>query len=85
MYEGNINTVNDVTEFFTHLLEVERLNFHPDEDFANYVPMDSDKPTFSESDIEQYNFLMGRAFEACKEKDIDIYQLAMDCLKQHMS
>ena len=85
MFTGAVDTVADIKYFFTYLLEVKGLNFHPDEDFSNYISVKNDKPTFSKSEIDYYNSLMGRAFEICQSNNTDICDLALGCLKSYIS
>ncbi|MCK5020732.1 MAG: hypothetical protein KAS32_27170 [Candidatus Peribacteraceae bacterium] len=85
MYVDAINTVKDVRAFFNYLIEVEKLNFHPDEDFSDYVSTETGLSTFSNSEAEHYNSLMNRAFDVCQDVSTEIYDLAIDCLKRKMS
>lgn len=70
-----INTVEDVKLFFNQLLD-ESLNFHPDEDFANYINIDTRQPTYSNEEAQLRNQLMDRSFEICEQNSEDIYELA---------
>lgn len=44
--KSHINTEADVKSFFHHLVDERKLNFHPDDDFADYISID-DKTRFS--------------------------------------
>lgn len=72
-----ITTTDDVRTFFNQLLE-ESLNFHPDEDFANYINAESEESTYSLEEAETRNSLMDRAFEICALNEVCIYEIAHD-------
>lgn len=76
MIQG-INTIDDVKAFFTQLLN-ESLNFHPDEDFANYINIDTSEPTYSVEGAQMRNQLMDKCFEVCDHYHADIYELAQE-------
>jgi hypothetical protein len=44
--KSHINTEADVKSFFHHLVAERKVNFHPDDDFADYISID-DKTRFS--------------------------------------
>ena len=81
MYEGTVETLNDVKSFFAFLIHCESLNFHPDTDFCDYVSNDNGKPCFTQEQSDRYNCLMEKAFQICENEDKDIYQLANSELK----
>ena len=54
-----------------------KLNFHPDEDFSNYVCVKDGSPTFSMEEFIEYNKLMKEAFRVCKENGIDICDMGV--------
>lgn len=70
-----ITTIDDVKTFFNELLK-ESLNFHPDEDFANYINIDTSESTYNIEDAELRNQLMDKAFEICARNSVDIYNLS---------
>lgn len=72
-----IKTVEDVKIFFNQLLD-ESLNFHPDEDFANYINIDTRELTYSDDEAELRNKLMDRCFVVCDQHHSDIYELAQE-------
>lgn len=72
-----IRTIDDVKAFFNDLLE-ESLNFHPDEDFANYINGETKEDTYTKQEAEMRNRLMDEAFAVCDKFDICIYELAND-------
>jgi len=70
-----IKTVEDVQAFAEHLFNTERLNFHPDCDFREYVNMGSSERTYSEQDAEKRNRMMAECFRVCKKNKTDIYEV----------
>lgn len=84
MYDINkhIKTIDDVKEFFHHLAYERNLNFHPDDDFVDYVCLEDNCATFSKDEVALYNRLMSEAFEICKTKDVDIYELGFEILSR---
>lgn len=72
-----IKTMDDVKAFFQQLLE-EDLNFHPDEDFTNYINGETKEDTYSPEEAELRNKLMDEAFVVCEQNNICIYELGND-------
>lgn len=85
MYKGPVKSVDEVKAFFSYLIKNESLSFHPDDDFKDYVSMESGKVTFSSETADHYNNLMNEAFEVCEIAGDDIYALAMSELKSAVS
>jgi len=73
----NIQTIEDV-ESFSRLLIAEGANFHPDDDFATYVNIETGEPTYTPEEAELRNALMNRAFEVCDINGVDIYNVTME-------
>ncbi|MEO7214547.1 MAG: hypothetical protein ABIX36_17205 [Mucilaginibacter sp.] len=72
-----INTINDVNIFAKDLI-AEGLNFHPDENFRNYVNLETGEDTYTVEEADIRNKLMTRCFEVCDREHIDIYNLTME-------
>ena len=72
-----IKTIDDVKTFFKQLLE-ESLNFHPDEDFTNYINCETREDTYSAEDADLRNRLMEESFVVCEQNNICIYELGND-------
>jgi len=81
MYDHKIDTIDDVKAFFRFLIEQKSLNFHPDDDFSEYINIKTNEPTFSEREITHYNKLMEDCFEVCHKENVEIYSIAMIVLK----
>lgn len=73
--DSHIRSVEDVKAFFHYLVDERKLNFHPDDDFADYVNYEDNTPTFTKAEVELYNSLMEEAFSACDAAGIDIYEI----------
>ncbi|MCC5930319.1 MAG: hypothetical protein JJU28_13815 [Cyclobacteriaceae bacterium] len=67
-----IANLDDVSAF-AKLLVKESVNFHPDEDFINYINIQTAEPTYTAKEAEVRNALMAECFEVCDENGIDIY------------
>ena len=73
----NILTIEDV-KHFAKQLRAERLSFHPDDDFNDYVNFTNDVPYNSKEDAEFKNKLMNECFDVCKSEGLDIYEIMME-------
>lgn len=76
-----IKTINDVKAFATHLVQVEKLSFHPDDDFKDYITSDM-KSFYSEQEAEFRNKLMTDCFEVCNNKNVEIYKLLLPIIQK---
>jgi hypothetical protein len=70
-----INDIQDVKNFALFLVNEQNLNFHPDDDFSNYINLETSLPIYSEEEAKILNFQMDRCFEICDEHGSDIYEL----------
>jgi hypothetical protein len=70
-----IKTLQDVVEFAKYLVEVESLNFHPDDDFKDYVKIETSTPTYTAEEAEIRNNLMNQAFDVCNKAGVEIYEI----------
>lgn len=78
---AEIKTLNDVKAFATHLLEVEKLSFHPDDDFKDYMTSEG-KPFYSENDANLRNKLMDDCFDVCQKAGSDVYSIVYPIVHQ---
>ncbi|MDI1324239.1 MAG: hypothetical protein PSV36_15920 [Algoriphagus sp.] len=76
----SIHSISEVEDFFIHLIEKESLNFHPDDDFKNYINLDTQLPSYSVEEAEFRNKLMEACFEICDQEESDIYQIGLKIL-----
>lgn len=69
-----ISDAEDVRRFFRWLLWAQDLNFHPDNNFNDYIEYKTGERVYSKRDAERLNTLMRQAFRAVP----DVYQIAME-------
>ena len=79
--QSHITTVADVKAFFHHLVDERKLNFHPDDDFADYISVKEGTPTFTNEEVTVYNRLMEESFDVCDAAGVDIYELGFEELQ----
>lgn len=79
-----IKTLEDVKAFAEHLVNVEDLNFHPDDDFKDYVKIGTEQPSYTAEEAEIRNKLMEQAFEVCEREKKDIYDLMGEPLDKRL-
>ena len=82
---SHINSVKDVEAFFHHLVDERKVNFHPDDDFANYICLGDKTPPFSAAEVTVYNRLMDESFDVCDKADVDIYDIGFNELTKDMN
>ena len=69
--------VADVRTFFNELM-AERLNFHPDDDFSDYVNYKTNEQTYTEDESAERNRLLTQSFEVCERLGEDIYDVCIE-------
>lgn len=79
----NIETIEDVRQFAEQLL-AEGLSFHPDDNFEDYIHMESNKPFYTPDQAVLRNRLMEQSFEVCEKKGVDIYSIMYDYTSGHL-
>ena len=68
-----IRNIDDVRAFFRMLLFEEHLNFHPDDDFADYVKgSGDDTPLYDTQEIEERNELMRQCFDLLGDETYEV-------------
>jgi hypothetical protein len=72
-----IKNLNDVEAFAKELIK-ESVNFHPDEDFNNYVNLESNLPTYTKEEADLRNKLMNQSFDVCEKEGVDIYDFTLE-------
>ena len=70
-----VNTIEDVKLFAFQLVNEEKLSFHPDNDFSDYINLETGEPVYSEEEVQFLNQLMEKCFDICQEFEADIYEL----------
>jgi len=72
-----IKNLDDVAEFMVQLT-AEGLNYHPDDDFKNYINADTGEGSYSDSEAALRNRLNEEAFYVCEINGADIYDISME-------
>ena len=72
---NKIEKVEDVKAFAKHLTVIEKISFHPDDDFSDYVNTETQEPTYSQEEAELRNDLMNQCFKICEQNNVDIYDI----------
>jgi len=70
-----INTIEDIKLFAFQLVNEEKLSFHPDDDFADYINLETRESVYSEEEVQFLNQLMEKCFDICEQFGTDIYKL----------
>ena len=83
--ETRITSVDDVKEFFHHLVNERNLNFHPDDKFGDYVSCDDGSNTFSQEECSVYNRLMDESFDVCEKNGVDIYAIGLELMQKALA
>lgn len=72
-----ITTIDDVELFMKQLVE-EGTNAHPDDDFNNYVNMETGKQSYTPDEAEIRNRLMEKCFDVCEAAGKDVYSVMQE-------
>ena len=67
-----IRTLSDVETYAKELID-EGTNFHPDDDFCDYVDIETGEPSFTKEGVDLRNDLMKECFKVCSQNQINIY------------
>ena len=75
-----IKAINSVVDIRLFLKELKRegLNFHPDENFNNYININTCVKTYSKKNANFRNLLVKRCFVICNIEQLDFYQVVND-------
>lgn len=74
---SGISTVENVEKFVKFIYEDLNINFHPDDDFKNYINDGTKEKIFNEADANMYNNLVDECFNVCEKNDVDFYEIAL--------
>ena len=77
-----INTISDIEQFAKHLVQVEKVSFHPDDDFKDYVT-NSNQPFYTIQEAQLRNKLMNDCFEVCEREKVDVYGVVITVIKDN--
>ena len=75
-----IKTIEDVKKFFQYLSGERKVIFHPDDDFEQYVNMETLERTFTPEECDKFNVMMQKCFEVCEAEGEDIYLVGIETL-----
>ena len=81
--ESVIVTIDDVREFFNHLVNERQVVFHPDDPFEDYK-FGNGHRVFTQEECVVYNRLMDESFDVCEDYGTDIYTLGFDALQGNL-
>ena len=79
---SHISNVEEVKDFFRHVVFDCDINFHPDDDFKNYVNGNGVR-CMNDEQAELYNRLTDESFEACGDEEM-VYEIACNLLKERL-
>jgi hypothetical protein len=74
---NEIKSLEDVTRFVLQLV-AEGLNYHPDDDFENYINIKTGEPSYTPGEALLRNQLNKQCFKVCKSAGADIYNISME-------
>lgn len=80
MNPTQVNTVTDIENWFTHLIDTEKLNFHPDTPFEDYILYGTNEQVYSEEQATELNDRMQRCFEVAENAGTDVYEIGIPIL-----
>ncbi len=83
MRSFTISTINDIKSFFTYLMNDLLIVFHPDDNFSDYVDIETREPTFTEIEAEYYENLLTTCFMLCEKEKQDIYEICFEIMTQN--
>lgn len=70
-----INTIENVKLFAFQLVNEEKLSFHSDDDFSDYINLGTREPVYFEKEVQILNQQMEKCFDICEQFGADIYEL----------
>jgi hypothetical protein len=82
-YQKKITSLDDVIEFFKHLIYDIGVNFHPDDSFHDYINNETKEPTMDSEEADKYDALMEDCFKVCDNNEKDIYTLAIEVFGEY--
>ena len=73
----SIESLEEVSLFVKELV-AEGLNYHPDDDFENYINMETGVPSYTREEAALRNHLNEQCFEVCEKEGQNIYDISME-------
>jgi hypothetical protein len=80
-----IKTLQDVKTFAQHLTKIERLSFHPDDDFLDYINFKTRERFYADDEAILRNKLMDECFQVCQQENTDIYDFMYPILMESIN
>ncbi len=80
-HDSHITSAEEVRDFFSHLVNDFGINFHPDDDFTDYVNYTTGERTMDDEQAELYNRLMDESFDVCGDA---VYEIGSDLLLERL-
>jgi len=74
---NDILTITDVEDFMRQLV-CEGTNAHPDEDFNNYINIETELSAYTEEEAAIRNNLMSKCFDVCEAAGKDVYSVMQE-------
>jgi hypothetical protein len=74
-----IKNTKDVIAFTKQLVK-EGINFHPDDDFNDYINLKTKKQSYTKQAAKHRNKLMNQCFAVCKKNNVDIYDTMLEVM-----
>lgn len=71
----HITSINQVISFADHLVKNLGVNFHPDNDFDEYINLETKEPSFTDEEVAIGNMLMNECCEVCEKDGVNVYEL----------
>lgn len=73
---ASIRSTDDIKLFSAQLIK-EGLSFHPDDDFNDYININTKHPFYTAKQANRRNQLMAQCFEVCEKEGLDIYAICL--------
>lgn len=72
---GHIHNTGHVRQLAAYIVQDLGVNFHPDEEFANYINIETKEPSFTAEECATADALIEECFAVCEREGVDIYDL----------
>lgn len=67
-----IKTIEDIKQFAKDLIADECV-FHPDDNFNDFVDLETKSKSFTTEEADLRNYLMSQCLAVCEKQQVDIY------------
>ncbi len=83
-FKGKIASKQMVRSFFKNLSDDLDTGFHPDDDFAEYTEVNSEKKSFPKEQADDLNKIMEECFDWCAKNNEDIYGIGLSVQQKEL-